>query len=254
LNQIIPEEHRLEVIAVSNPTYWSEIRTRKDFELFQKTLRTHDFTMYKTILLEMEKFESNKKGILLTNTRHAYKEIRNKQKELYWNCGTFFHQWHPGETYSIRFHNVQLFLEKQEQVRFFWDRIADGIWDRAFNAHGTKSVAISLKDNVFGNEPYVGNHMLNVAPDQIIYNAYDGLIFLGPLEKMHKTAIVDFIYTEDFKKELKRRYQIIYSKEQLDRQLQENNAESIEALIDKVFIFEPQKRLPQADSINSIDN
>ena len=39
-------------------------------------------------------------------------------------------------------------------------------------------IAISLKDNVFGKTDYIGNHMLNVADGQTMYDAYDALIFL----------------------------------------------------------------------------
>ena len=200
LNKILPENQQFKVIAVSNPTYWSEIQTAKDLELFRKTLRSHDFLMYKTIADQMNNFNEGKKGIFLTNTRHAYKKIRNQNNELYWNCGTFFYQWHPGKTYSIRFHNVSLYFEKEETVKIKWDRIANGIWDSVFKTTGDKPVAVPLKNNVFGNERYIGNHMLDVFPDQTMYDANDAIIFLNPLEKMHKTAKVDFIYTKKFKK------------------------------------------------------
>ena len=249
----MPEDEQLKVIGVSNPTYWSEIKSAKDFKLFQKSMRSHDFVMYKTIVEEMDNFQSGKKGVFLTNTRHAYKGIKNKKNELYWNTGTFFHQWHPGKTTSIRFHNVQFFLEKKETIIFLWDRIGGGIWDSAFEVFGNNPVAIPLKENVFGMENYVGNHMLNSAPNQTMYDAYDALIFLGPLEKMHKTAIVDFIYTREYKNELKRRLPILYSDEQLIKQFEEYSVNSLEELIDKSFVAEPQKLLPQAKSMGPID-
>jgi hypothetical protein len=253
LNKTLPEDQRLKVIGVSNPTYWSEIKTVKDLELFQKSMRSYDFVMYKTIAVEMDNFDNDKKGIFLTNTRHAYKGIKNNKNELYWNTGTFFHQWHPDKAYSIRFHNVQLFLEKKDNVAFLWDRIGGGIWDSAFEVYGNTPVAIPLENNIFGMESYVGNHMLNIAPNQIFYDAYDALIFLGPLEKMHKTEIVDFIYTKEFKRELLRRYPILYSEEQLIKQFKEYGVNTLEELIDKTFLPEPQKLLPQAKLIEPID-
>ncbi|MEJ2363699.1 MAG: hypothetical protein P8017_03295, partial [Deltaproteobacteria bacterium] len=71
---------------------------------------------------------------------------------------------------------------KNEKITIKWDRIGNGIWDSAFKAHGYKPVAFTLKDNVFGQESYVGNHMLNAWPDQTMYDAYDALIFIGPLD------------------------------------------------------------------------
>ena len=253
INKTLPIEQRLKVIAVSNPTYWSEIKTAKDVELFRKSLRSHDFHMYKTIVVAMDSFKSGKKGIFLTNTRHTYKGIKNSQNELYWNCGTFFNQWHPGKTYSIHFHNVYLFFERNETVTIKWDRIANGLWDSAFKALGNKPVAISLQDNAFGKEPYIGNHMLNVSPNQTMYDAYDAVIFLGPLEELHKSAKVDFIYTDTFKQELARRYRMLFTEEQIQEEFKEYAVTNLEELIDRTCAAEPRTLLPQAASIGPID-
>ncbi|MBN1406610.1 MAG: hypothetical protein JW956_02410 [Calditrichaceae bacterium] len=253
LNKSLPLDKRLKVFGVANPTYWSEIKTIKDVELFRKTLISFDFLMYKTILSEMNEFKSGKKGIFLTNTRHAYKNIKNKKNEYYWNTGTYFYQWHPGKTYSIRFHNVNLFFVKSEKVTIKWDRIGNGIWDSAFKAYGNRPIAFTLKDNVFGQEDYIGNHMLDVWPDQTMYDAYDALIFLGPLEMMHKTAKVGFMYTKEFKKELERRYKILFTEEQIKKEIAEYNVKNLKELIDEIFVAEPQKLLPQANSIGLID-
>lgn len=253
VNKTLPIDQRFKVIGVSNPTYWSEITTPRDVELFHKTLRSHDFLMYKTITIQMDYFKSAGKGIFLTNTRHAYKRITNSMDELYWNSGTYFHEWHPGKTCSIRFHNVSLFFEKGEPPSVKWVRIADGMWDSAFKALGNKSVAFTLKDNVFGRERYIGNHMLDVSPDQTMYDAYDALIFLGPLEEMHKTEKVGFIYTKEYKKELERRYKILFTGDQIRKEYDNYNVNNIKELIDTLVVAEPQISLPQASSIGPVD-
>ena len=253
INKALPEGQRIRVIGVSNPVYWSEIETKRDVELFRKTLRSHDFLMYRTIADEMGNFENGTKAIFLTNTRHAYKGIRNSRNEYYWNCGTYLHQWHPGETYSIRFHNACLHFERNETLEISWVRMGNGIWDSAFKAAGNRPVAFTLDDNAFGNEDYIGNLMLDVAPGQTMHDAYDAIIFLGPLEKMRKTAKVGFIYTDEFKKELKRRYVLLYSEEEILNELEEYGASDPEELIDKLFVAEPEKPLPQAAVVGSID-
>ncbi|MEJ2544572.1 MAG: hypothetical protein P8Y99_10945 [Calditrichaceae bacterium] len=253
INNSLPLDERFKVIGVANPTYWSEIMTMQDVELFRKTLSSYDFLMYKTILSEMDEFKNGKKGIFLTNSRHAYKNIKDNKNEYYWNTGTYFYQKHPGKTYSIRFHNVNLFFVKNEKITIKWDRIGNGIWDSAFKAHGNKPVAFTLKDNVFGQESYVGNHMLNAWPDQTMYDAYDALIFIGPLELMHKTAKVGFIYTNEFKNELERRYKILFTEDQINKEIDEYNVKNLKELIDEIFVAEPQKILPQAKSIGLID-
>jgi len=252
-NKSLPLDKRYKVLGVASPTYWSEIETVKDVELFHKTLSSYDFLMYKTILSVLDDFKNEKKGIFLTNTRHAYKNIKNKKNKYYWNVGTYFYQGHPGKTYSIRFHNICLFLEKNDEVRIKWDRIGNGIWDSAFRATGDEPMAFTLKDNVFGQEDYIGNHMLNVYPNQTMYDAYDALIFLTPLEKQHKTAKVDFIYTKAFKEEIERRYRILFTEEQIKKEFEKYNVEILIKLIDKKFIYEPQKILPQVNDLGPID-
>src|SRR5262249_30187332 len=162
-------------------------------------------------------------------TRHAYKGIKRKGGQYFWNTGTFFAQWHPGKTHSVRLHNVSLSiqalkkadpktgesLEGMERIDFKFVRMARGLWDTAYRAHGNQPVAIPLTGNVFGQEPYIGNHQLDAKPNQKIQDAYDALIFLAPLEKLRQTAQVDFIYTPAFKEELKRRYRLIHSELQL---------------------------------------
>ena len=130
--------------------------------------------------------------------------------------------------------------------------MANGIWDSAFKAAGDKPVAIPLKNNIFGREPYIGNHMLYVLPIQTMFNAYDGLIFLGPLEEMHKTAKVDFIYTKEFKKELERRYKILFTPDEISEKMEDYKAKDLEDLINKIHIAEAQKLLPQAKTISPI--
>ena len=95
--------------------------------------------------------------------------------------------------------------------------------------------------------------MLNIAPNQTMYDAYDALIFLGPVEKMHKTAIVDFIYTNEFKKEIERRYRILFTEEQIKKEFDDYGVTNLTDLIEKSFVAEPKKLLPQSKLIRSIN-
>ena len=82
INTTLPVKDRLKVIAVNAPTFWKEINTPKDIDLFRLSLAGNDYTMYKIILSYLDNFQSGKKGIFLTNTRHAYKEIKNLENKL----------------------------------------------------------------------------------------------------------------------------------------------------------------------------
>lgn len=260
INKLLPPEEKVKVFAVNAPVFWQEIHTTQDLQLFRKSLIGNDYTMYKIILAEMNHFQSDRKGIFLTNTRHAYEGIKDRDGKYFWNCGTFFHQWHPGKTASIRFHQMALHISREisldpetavstagtEKYDYTWVRMLDGLWDSAFEVAGNKPVAIPLQNNVFGNTPYVGNHMHKALPGQKMNAANDAIIFLAPLEELHNTALTDIIYTPAFKKELARRLPIIYTPLQLAKKFESYEVESLKALIEKLATARDQILIPQA--------
>lgn len=249
VNAQLSESEKIQVICVDQPIYWEAIKTGKDYDLFQKSLIGRDHFMYKIISKTLDGFDSGDKGVFLTNTRHAYKNIKKSNGELYWNTGTFLNQWHPKKTYSIRIHNVSLSIQSAKEnvtnpstqgldrISYEWIRMEHGLWDKAFKENGNKPIAISMKDNVFGKSAYVGNHMLDVAENQTMYDAYDGLIFLAPLERLYFSAKVDFIYTEPFIQELKRRIRLLQGDE-LPEFLVSNNADSLDDFVKEVIKYQ----------------
>ncbi len=252
-NSQLSDSKKIKVICVDQPIYWDAIRTREDYNFFQKSLVARDYFMYQIITRTLHNFKRGEKGIFLTNTRHAYKGVKASDGTYYWNVGTFLHQWHPTKTYSIRFHNVNLsFVSKKDSVSnastegmdeysYKWIRMENGLWDKAFKEYGNVPVAIPLENNVFGKASYIGNHMLDVADNQTVYDAYDGLIFLAPLEKLHFSAEVSFIYTNMFIQELKRRI-LLLEGDQLPAFLKENGANSLDDFIKEFVKYkEPRK-------------
>ena len=253
VNQELPEDKKLKVIAVDQPIYWEGIHTRQDYDLFQESLIGRDYFMYKKITSVLNDFTSDRKGIFLTNTRHAYKNIKNADGHLYWNTATFFNYLHPGKTYSIRIHNAALYIEKLkhegkaktseglDRVSYKWVRMDKGLWDQAFKEKGNKPVALPLKNNAFGRSPYIGNHMLNVMKDQTMQDAYDALLFLAPLEQLHTSASINFIYTDTFKHELKRRILILNNGNITDL-LKQANASSLDQYVNIITAYKPMQR------------
>lgn len=267
VNSQLPEAERIRVIAVNAPAYWGSIHSRRDVELFRQSLVGNDYTMYKIIRSHLEEFDEGLKGIFLTNTRHAYKDIRNGDGRNYWNCATFFHHFDPGVSYSIRLHNITIRLSKKttaddlasssteglEDFDVSWSRVEDGLWDSAFAARGNEPVAIALQNTPFGRAAYTGNHMLDAAPGQTMSDAYDALIFLAPVDLMRQTAMVDWIYTEDFKQELVRRAPLLYSQAEIDAVLASQGFSDLRQFIDAYFVAKPEVLQPLAADIGRID-
>lgn len=242
-NTRLPDEAKLRVIAVSTPSLWPSIQSAEDYAAAQKSLAGRDHDMYRTILDDLEEFESGKKGIFLTNTRHAYTGIRKKNGSFFWNTGTFFRQWHPGKSFSIRFHGPQLFIEAinedgdardQEGLsrkKYFWGRMEQGLWDSAFAVLDNRPAGFDLANTPFGNAAYAGNHMLDAAPGQTMLDAYDGLVFLKPVDTLTATAKVADMYTDAFVDEVERRLRIYRTPDELQKMMERAGVNTVRALV-----------------------
>lgn len=245
--------NKLRVIGVDQPIYWQAIHTREQYDVFSESLVARDYFMYSIILKYMDNFKSGKKGIFLTNTRHAYTNLKDSEGHLFWSCATFFRQWHPNKSLSVRIHNYSLFVgqkaasEKQtiagmEQYKYRWVKMDGGKWDEALNQIG-KPVGIFLKSNAFGKTPYVGNLMHSSAKNQTMNDAYDAILFTNPIDDLHFSASTDFFYTPEFKRELKRRLNIIYDPSEIKTMWEQEEVSSIEEFIDLLSRPEPVKPL-----------
>ncbi|RKE94802.1 hypothetical protein [Ichthyenterobacterium magnum] len=238
-------QNKIKVICVDQPIYWDAIKTIEDYEVFQKSLIGRDYFMYKMILKEMKGFKKNIKGLFLTNTRHSYKNIKKKNGEFYWNTGTFFNQFNPKKTYAIRIHNVILSIKSKNtkskdkstdglaSYSYNWIQMENGDWDKAFKENNNKKVGFDLKNSQFGKASYIGNHMLNFKEGQTMYDAYDGLIFLKPLDELHFSEKMNYFYTDAFKKELKRRIFLLEG-ENLKELLKAKKLKSIDEYIESI--------------------
>jgi hypothetical protein len=143
--------------------------------------------------------------------------------------------------------------EGMEAIEYRWARPAQGRWDAAWQLVGNHPTALVLAGNVFGQAPYIGNHMLDAAPGQTLAAAYDAVVFLKPLEQLHQTALVGEIYTPAFKKELARRYRFLYTPEQLQTHRMQEGVGTLEALINKRFAGAGEQLLPQLKDLEPSD-
>jgi hypothetical protein len=256
-NLASPPEERLRVVAVSNPVDWDAITTREGFERFNDSLANRDEDMYRVIQDELDGFRSGRKGIFLTNTRHAYTGVRRSDGRLFGDTGTLFRQRHPGKTCSIRIHNVTLAIERAvadpkvprtaqglEDVQYHWARVDGGRWDRAFAANGNLPIAVPLAGTSFGRAPYLGNHQLEAAPGQTMADAYDALVFLAPLERLRQAAAMPGLYAADFLPELARRYRLMRTADELSAEMKAAGAGTALELVTRNFVEWPESPVP----------
>jgi len=260
INRGRPAAERIRVIAVNPPIYWEALHTRRDYDLFQDSLVARDYFMYRLILARLNGFRDGTKAFFLTNTRHAYKGLRARDGTLHWNTAAFFDQHHPGKAYSVRIHNVTLHVEAAAELRgprtaegleryeYRWVRMEGGAWDRAFASNGDRPIALPLPGTAFGRARYVGNSMHDARADQTMADAYDALVFLAPLERLHLSAKMDFFYTPAFRQELKRRLALLEG-ERLPLFLQEEKAASLDQWVERFTVYEARTRNSLVDTL-----
>jgi hypothetical protein len=255
VNLTLPKGQKIIVRGVTNPNYWDSIKTREEASIaINRAKLGRDYDMYRWILDDMNSFKNGKKGVFLTNTRHAYKGLKNKKGKYLWNTGTFFNQWYLGKTYSIRFNAPFLKVEREKQsssdmstdggmgeLRFSWRRAAKGLWDTAFAEKGDNPVAISLNSTVFGDAAYLGNNTHIAMDGQTMKDVYDAVIHLTSLDNLTKTASGGHIYTDStYKIELVRRFKLIKSEEEIKRILAQKNVNTLEEYVDLLAEIESE--------------
>jgi hypothetical protein len=116
----------------------------------------------------------------------------------------------------------------------------NGLWDTAFALNHNKPVAVPFNNTTFGKTAYAGNHMLNVTAGTTMYDAYDALIFLAPINQLNISAQLNYIYTQSFKLELERRLRLLNGND-FDSLLKEENASNFDEFFSKISQYVPVK-------------
>lgn len=257
VNSRLPPDRRIKVFAVSTPEIWKEIGSHEDYAIHADTdWIARDYLMFGMIREALADFGEDKKGIFLTNTRHAYRNLRLAQGTRAHSVAAFFDEWRPGKSYVMRFHSPALSVRRagdSDDSDISWARVGSGLWDEAFAAYGAVPVAIELAGTPFGDAPYVGNLMPSAEAGQTMRDVNDAIIFLKPIEELRKTAITSSIYTKAFRRELERRFRIARTEAQLEADLREAGVASVPQLIRKTFVDAPEAPLPQSAALPPVD-
>ena len=139
-----------------------------------------------------------------------------------------------------------------ERVEYRFVRVDDGAWDRAFAANGDRPTALRIAGTPFGRTPYIGNHMLDVAPGTTMADAYDAVVYLGPVERWRKSVTAGELYTAEFRAELVRRYHVLYTAQELAEREKEAGVSTVADLVARETLPESESVLPQAASLPPI--
>ena len=89
-------------------------------------------------------------------------------------------------------------------------RLCLGLFDSAFAEVGNKPTAFALDEGPFGKQPYDADPETPVA--STYHDGFNAYLYLGPLETESFSPLIAGFYTDEFIREIERRYQLMYGK------------------------------------------
>ncbi|MBI5631116.1 MAG: hypothetical protein HY921_09555 [Elusimicrobia bacterium] len=210
INKSRPIKKRLKVHLTDMPWDWDKIRTREDYDKAYATLDQRDFHMYKVAKETLDQSpDEGSKGIFIINTRHGTINLRRQDGTFGDNTATYFHQRHPGFSYSIKIHDANPYYDTQTKESHTL-RIQHGLWDTAFRLADRAPVAVPFdQSSPFAQTPFDGISTNYRVDGQTYKDAYDATLYLKPLEKYSGNATIpEYFQDSAYVQEVKRRWAI----------------------------------------------
>ncbi|MEE9370750.1 MAG: hypothetical protein V3W45_04685 [Sedimentisphaerales bacterium] len=219
VNQNLEPQDRLQIVLVDMQRPWSQIEKRQDLGRYSVN---RDKFMAENILKDLHEHPQDKRNTLfIVGVGHTALNFEYFEEAPVMTAGWYLRQrLGPENVYAVFQHRcVQTNMGRVD------GRLCLGLFDSAFAAVGNKPMIFPLDIGPFGKEQY------DAAPDRPVSSTYkDGFnayLHLGPLETEIFSPLIAGFYTDDFVKELERRYQLMYGKGWADAYRQDkSDAES----------------------------
>jgi hypothetical protein len=206
-SQLAPEQ-RLRIVLVDMPRPWKEIRARSDWRKYDTD---RNKLMAENILNDMGANPDDRRhALFVVGFAHAAENLglaADRTKPAVQTAGWHLRQSLGDEVYSIIQHGPV--MTNMGQVL---GRRCLGLFDSAFAARGNAPVAFPLSDSPFGAQRFDADPEMVTASLSTYQDAFDGYVYLGPLEDESFSSLIPGFYTDEFAIELDRRYRLMYGK------------------------------------------
>lgn len=204
-NQSLDDAHKVRIVLVDMQRPWDKIKTRQDWRLYDPPSR--DKLMADNILADLKAHDADKRhALFLVGVYHASLNLALEDAPVE-SAGWYLRKdLGPANVYSIMQHRP--IMSNNGRVD---GRPCMGLFESAFEQTVNKPVAFSLQQGPFGLEPYDGD------PDTVVTSIYkDGYsayLYLCPLEGEKMSPIPPDFYSEEFIKEMNRRFTLMYGQD-----------------------------------------
>jgi len=194
INQHLPPEKGIKIVAVDTPRPFSVFRSEKDMDSSDAKYDSNAYMAAK-ILTYLHATRDKRHMLFTVGTGHVFKTGLTAANQLSIKM--------PGDVYTIFTHAPRI-----EEGRKFYERLRHGAFDYAFLISGDRPRVFELKNSPFGSEPF---DALFDEGDGSYADNYDGYIYFGSLDKEPSQDIRFAEYDGPFILEMDRRFRLLPS-------------------------------------------
>jgi len=206
VNQNLSPDQRLRILLVDMERPWDKIHKREDWRQYDVN---RDKYMAENIIRNIQGYPGDKRnGLFVVGVGHT---ALNFDLSLFGGYPLKTAGWHLQQKLGAE--NVYAVMQHRcvmTNIGRVDGRLRLGLFDSAFAALGNKPMAFTLEKGPFGEQMYDGQ------PDKQVWSRFrDGFnayLYLGPLETEIFSPLIDGFYTDEFVKELERRYRLMFGK------------------------------------------
>jgi len=207
LNQTLPANKKIKVIAVDEQLPYKLLKTAEDFNKSEENLSDRNTNMA-NIIEHTIKTKTDKRNCLFTvGYGHAYKShvpgvaSTPQGQEPALTAGAQLVQRLSDENVFVVLQHVPMGTNSG-----FLGLIRQGLFDTVFEKTGNEPVAFCLANSPFGAEPFDADYQMSFDSKAGNYaDNFDGYIFLNPLKEEESDYILYDIWSDKFVEEMKRR-------------------------------------------------
>jgi hypothetical protein len=205
INQDLTPEEKLRIVLVDMKRPWKEINKKEDWRRYN--VDRNQF-MADNIIRDLHQHPDEKRNtFFIIGVGHAGLNLKYFEGSPVRTTGWYLCQ-------NLGVDNVYAVFQHQCRMTNIGrvdGRLCLGLFDTAFAAINNKPVAFPLDNGPFGSE------VLDAFPDSppmlsTYKDGFNAYLYLGPLETEFFSPLIANFYTDDFAKELDRRYRIMFKR------------------------------------------
>jgi len=200
-NQALDEAQRIRIVLVDMPRPWKELIREGNLRKYDTD---RDKLMADNILRDMKRLGDKRHALFIVGYGHVEILRLAGADSPRPNSGWYLRQGLGAQMYSIVQHSP--IIANMGKV---FGRTCLGLFDDAFAANGNEPVAFSLADSPFGQQRFDIDGDRHEASMSLFAEAFDGYVYLGPLEDETFSPLIPGFYTDEFVKELDHRYRLM---------------------------------------------